>query len=81
MRERKKAQVGGRAEGGGEADSSLNSEPDKGLDPRALRSRPELKEAAKCPRIPHNVEKGGDCCKKRSNTKQNAQSKTGCTMI
>ena len=48
MRERdtERAQAGGEAEGEGEAGSPLCREPDMGLDPRTLGSRPELKSDA-----------------------------------
>ena len=42
-RKGERTQVGGAAEGEGEADSPLSKEPDVGLDPRTLRLWPELK--------------------------------------
>ena len=42
-REGKRVQAGGAAEGEEEAGSPLSSEPHKGLDPRTLESRSELK--------------------------------------
>jgi len=42
-RPRDRAQGGGGAQGEGESDSPLRVEPNLGLDPRTLRSRPEPK--------------------------------------
>ena len=42
-RGRERAQVGEGAEGEGEADFPLSREPDAGLDPKTLRSWPEVK--------------------------------------
>ena len=41
--ERERQRMEGGTEEEGQADSQLSVEPDKGLDPRTLRSRPELK--------------------------------------
>ena len=42
------SEQGGGAEGEREADSLPSGEPDVGLDPRTLRSQPELKSKACC---------------------------------